>query len=552
VVAVAASAVLLLAVPYLTPFLSLQRVVPLLSTLRFPRFYVIAPLGLALGAAYPVTLIHRWVPAGDRQTATLLSAALCLALAGAFLVDIRPYRSFYRVREPHSSAAYRQAAESLAAAGDTSRVAIDRLDPRSAAALLDSGHELSVGWPHPVASGQLWRLTIEPYLSPPDYRDAALGLSATGYLAVEQTVATGTAFESVRDVRLLRNPKVLPLVRAYPQALVVRDRSIAPELATSLAYRNVAVVTGDRRATRSLGGVPGVTVESGRPCSDASTAGLGPGLAGDVATACAMHSWLGVVFAGIDVFPSEGGPGAVFTALADGLRGVSVWLDRPPGRTQVTVHELEADGRTPGREVARALSSGTDANGLTTFAFDPVAGSAGHRYVFRVSCAECALMSTPGLITGPALRGPGDLVVGQQLRTDRVAAFTPVYDRLPSSPSATTELRATRPGPGRWVVEASGSEPALVVVAEARFPGWRARVDGRAVPVLEADGAFLGVPVPAGRHRVTLEYRRPAAAVAGRLVTVVTLVALAVVAVRRRGWVVPPPGAGRPPPSGGG
>jgi hypothetical protein len=50
---------------------------------------------------------------------------------------------------------------------------------------------------------------------------------------------------------------------------------------------------------------------------------------------------------------------------------------------------------------------------------------------------------------------------------------------------------------------------AYVVFLEAFFPGWRARVDGRSVAHTRANVLFLAVPVPAGRHRVVLEYRPP-------------------------------------------
>lgn len=60
----------------------------------------------------------------------------------------------------------------------------------------------------------------------------------------------------------------------------------------------------------------------------------------------------------------------------------------------------------------------------------------------------------------------------------------------------------------RWdglVLEKEG--PAgLLVISDAWFPGWRAEVDGRPVPLLLADLAFRGVPVPAGRCRVSLRY----------------------------------------------
>jgi uncharacterized membrane protein YfhO len=56
-------------------------------------------------------------------------------------------------------------------------------------------------------------------------------------------------------------------------------------------------------------------------------------------------------------------------------------------------------------------------------------------------------------------------------------------------------------------VDVDGSAPGLLVLADAYDPGWRARVDGEAVPVLRANVAFRAVPVPAGRHRIDMVYR---------------------------------------------
>ena len=47
----------------------------------------------------------------------------------------------------------------------------------------------------------------------------------------------------------------------------------------------------------------------------------------------------------------------------------------------------------------------------------------------------------------------------------------------------------------------------LVVVSEAWDPGWRANVDGVAVPVYPCDIALMAVRVPAGTHRVDLVFR---------------------------------------------
>jgi Bacterial membrane protein YfhO len=64
-----------------------------------------------------------------------------------------------------------------------------------------------------------------------------------------------------------------------------------------------------------------------------------------------------------------------------------------------------------------------------------------------------------------------------------------------------------RPGSVRATVDAA--RPALFVVSQSWVSGWSATVDGRAAPVVRADALVLGVPVPAGRHEVRLEYHTP-------------------------------------------
>jgi len=57
------------------------------------------------------------------------------------------------------------------------------------------------------------------------------------------------------------------------------------------------------------------------------------------------------------------------------------------------------------------------------------------------------------------------------------------------------------------VVEAT--RPALLVISQAWFPGWSASIDGHKTKAIRADAILLGVPVPAGRHKVILSYYPP-------------------------------------------
>jgi len=47
---------------------------------------------------------------------------------------------------------------------------------------------------------------------------------------------------------------------------------------------------------------------------------------------------------------------------------------------------------------------------------------------------------------------------------------------------------------------------AFVVLADAWFPGWSARLDGRPAPIVRTDLMFRGIAVPAGTHTIGFAY----------------------------------------------
>jgi hypothetical protein len=95
-------------------------------------------------------------------------------------------------------------------------------------------------------------------------------------------------------------------------------------------------------------------------------------------------------------------------------------------------------------------------------------------------------------------------------------------------------------GWNRVDLTARASTRSLLLLNDVFYPGWRATVDGREVPILRANRLFRAVPLPnAGTHKVTFEYR-PWQAPAGLAVTALTGVIMAVLALiawrwRRRG-----------------
>jgi hypothetical protein len=86
--------------------------------------------------------------------------------------------------------------------------------------------------------------------------------------------------------------------------------------------------------------------------------------------------------------------------------------------------------------------------------------------------------------------------------------------------------------PERFSLETEAARPTLLVATQKRFPPyWRTYVDGRQTPSFSADGPFLGLEVPAGRHRVEGRFVVPRVELA---VSALGLLALAVVLVRAR------------------
>jgi hypothetical protein len=84
----------------------------------------------------------------------------------------------------------------------------------------------------------------------------------------------------------------------------------------------------------------------------------------------------------------------------------------------------------------------------------------------------------------------------------------------------------------RWAVQAPRA--GWLVVRDLYWPGWRAAVDGKAVPIRPADGLFRAVAVPAGDHEVRFWYR-PASFLLGVLVSLLTALGLAW-GIRTRSW----------------
>ena len=89
--------------------------------------------------------------------------------------------------------------------------------------------------------------------------------------------------------------------------------------------------------------------------------------------------------------------------------------------------------------------------------------------------------------------------------------------------SNTDHLRVVRRVPNATVIEADLGCPGLLVTGDPWYRGWRARVDGKRVPIQEFEGGVRAIQVNAGIHRIEHVYR-PISVYLGAALTVLGLI----------------------------
>ncbi|HNY39197.1 MAG TPA: hypothetical protein PKJ41_02330 [Bryobacteraceae bacterium] len=118
-------------------------------------------------------------------------------------------------------------------------------------------------------------------------------------------------------------------------------------------------------------------------------------------------------------------------------------------------------------------------------------------------------------------------------RLSQAAFVTGPPPRLESCPDRPSQARLTLHHPSNVRIEAKMGCRGMVVLTDTHFPGWKATVDGVETPILEVDGAFRGVVVGAGSHRIEMVYR-PVSVLAGAAMTGMTWLGGAVLFVFNR------------------
>jgi Bacterial membrane protein YfhO len=148
-------------------------------------------------------------------------------------------------------------------------------------------------------------------------------------------------------------------------------------------------------------------------------------------------------------------------------------------------------------------------------------GTSGARVTFA---NRFAVLDQPGalppafLATCWEMASPGDGLDRVRAMTREELMSVAIVEAGPESRTALGRSRADDCSTGGTVtvdryepegieVTAEVAEPSVLVLTDAWYPGWEARIDGREATVLTVDHALRGVVVSPGSHQVTLEYR---------------------------------------------
>jgi hypothetical protein len=99
-----------------------------------------------------------------------------------------------------------------------------------------------------------------------------------------------------------------------------------------------------------------------------------------------------------------------------------------------------------------------------------------------------------------------------------------------------SQATVVRDEPEELELAVQAQAPGWLVVRDAYYPGWSARIDGVSVPIRPVDLMFRAVPIQPGKHTVTFTYE-PFSVRLGAILSVLGVIAwlvLALLVIRRR------------------
>ena len=149
-------------------------------------------------------------------------------------------------------------------------------------------------------------------------------------------------------------------------------------------------------------------------------------------------------------------------------------------------------------------------------------GSAGKAFAVGDTQLASDLPEAWKRVREPAMDPRKTVVLGPE-------AQGPAWERAAPAGGEPSSVQILEERPGYWRIAAPREAPGHLVLTQSYFPGWRAFVDGRERPVVQANYAFTAVPLEPGPNVVELVYE-PDSVRLGLMLTG-TAVALALLAV---------------------
>jgi hypothetical protein len=145
--------------------------------------------------------------------------------------------------------------------------------------------------------------------------------------------------------------------------------------------------------------------------------------------------------------------------------------------------------------------------------------------------------TAPSLTEARSLIGSGAIDFQRTAITDRPVA-------LPAGNAGgilTDDVKVSRYQPDSLALSIRSSAPALLVLSDNYYPGWKAWLDDVPAPIYRTDIAFRGVAVPPGPHVVRMEFRPIILPVSAAISVATAVLLLALAYLGRAGATVPRP-----------
>lgn len=97
--------------------------------------------------------------------------------------------------------------------------------------------------------------------------------------------------------------------------------------------------------------------------------------------------------------------------------------------------------------------------------------------------------------------------LGETVILERPPTWPETGSGAQTAPGRPATVSVTTYANARIEMQVAATERVLVVLTDTYHPAWVAEVDGTEVPIYRADYLFRAVPVPAGDHTLTMEFR---------------------------------------------